>query len=305
MATNSPPCTEKLPSPVSVANSATTEHQQRLPADGSNNRQPFPPSSGRKSDENMQNNGQRQRKKRFGNKLKPHELDRQNKLLLEETFASKNYKKFFNVKLEENLNLANINVIKANKQMTAQLKGRPKKVTELKDGSLLVKVNSEEQSVLIRKIAKLDETKVTVVEHPTVNTIKGAIRYKNSPNFTEDDIFQELKQSQVTEIYRVKRKISDVIENTNIYILTFDRCILPKEVFIGWTRCEVKEYIPRPRRCFKCHAFNHGGKACRSDVSICVRCGDKVTHRNARDRLSVRIVAIIPLHLQQTVSTTS
>ena len=70
--------------------------------------------------------------------------------LLEETFTSKNYKKFFNIKPEENLNLANIYVIKANKQMTAQLKGRPKKVTELKDGSLLVEVNSEEQSMLAK-----------------------------------------------------------------------------------------------------------------------------------------------------------
>ena len=138
-----------------------------------------------------------------------------------------------------------------------------------------MKANSEEQSILIKNITKLDETKVTVIEHLTLNTIKGTIRYKNSLNFTENDIFQELKQSQDTEIYRVTKKISAAIENTNIYILTFDRCILPKEVFIGWTRCEVMEYIPRPRRCFKCHGFNHGSKACRSDISFCLQCGEE------------------------------
>ena len=96
-----------------------------------------------------------------------------------------------------------------------------------------MEVNSEEQSILIENITKLDETNVTVIEHPTLFTIKGTIRYKNNPTFTENYIFQELKQSQVTEICRVMRRISDAIENTNIYILTFDRCILPKEVFIG------------------------------------------------------------------------
>ena len=93
---------------------------------------------------NIRNEEQRKQKKKFGNKLNPHERFKQNQLLLKETFTSKNYKNFFNIKSEENLNLANLNVIKANKQMTGQLKSRPKKVTELKDGGLLVEVNSEE-----------------------------------------------------------------------------------------------------------------------------------------------------------------
>ena len=59
-------------------------------------------------------------------------------------------------------NLANIDVIKANKQMSEQIKGKPRKVTELRDGSLLVEVSNEQQSKLIQSIVKLDETKVTV-----------------------------------------------------------------------------------------------------------------------------------------------
>ena len=126
MTSNSSPCPESLPSLGSVANSTTKEHQQRLQANDSTYRQPFPPAGGRTSEGNIRNEEQRKQKRKFSNKLKPHERFKQHQLLLEETFTSKNYKEFFNIKLKENLKLANINVIKANKQMTAQLKGRQK-----------------------------------------------------------------------------------------------------------------------------------------------------------------------------------
>ena len=73
------------------------------------------------------------------------------------------------------------------------------------------------------------------------------------------------------DIYRVKRRANGNLEYTIIYVLTFDLCTLPKDVFIGWRRCEVREYTPRPRRCFKCQEFRHSSRGCRSDVSICVR----------------------------------
>ena len=61
-------------------------------------------------------------------------------------FNNVNYKRYFKIQANEERNLANINVIKANKQMTTHLNGKPKKVTEIRDGSLLVKVNSKQQS---------------------------------------------------------------------------------------------------------------------------------------------------------------
>lgn len=48
---------------------------------------------------------------------------------------------------------------------------------------------------------------------------------------------------------------------------------MPKDVSIGWTQCQVREYIPRPRRCYKCHRFGHSSTTCRKETSICVRCG--------------------------------
>lgn len=62
---------------------------------------------------------------------------------------------------------------------------------------------------------------------------------------------------------------------TPIYIVTFDVCTLPASVNLGWTKCSVRPYIPRPRRCFKCQAFGHGATACRRDSAVCYNCAQE------------------------------
>ena len=62
---------------------------------------------------------------------------------------------------------------------------------------------------------------------------------------------------------------------TSIYILTFNSCNLPEHVNLGWTRCSVRLYIPRPRRCFKCQRFGHGTNTCRQQTGLCSNCGEE------------------------------
>ena len=79
-------------------------------------------------------------------KPKPHEIYRQNKSILENLYSNKYYKKFFIIRSTEGINLAEINVIKANKQLEAVLAGKPKKATKIRDGTLLIEVANERQS---------------------------------------------------------------------------------------------------------------------------------------------------------------
>ena len=78
--------------------------------------------------------------------------------------------------------------------------------------------------------------------------------------------------------------MSGALERTTIYIVAFGECILPKQVAIGWTRCLVHEYIPAPRRCFKCNRYGHGIKTCRQEESTCVICGEQ-EHGSHCDRM--------------------
>ena len=120
----------------------------------------------------------------------------------------------------------------------------------------------------------MDETAVEVSEHKNLNQIKGTIHYKNQPGYTDQEITNELKRQNVAEVYNIKKRESGILQRTNIYIVTFDACILPQDVTIGWTRCSVREYIPAPRRCYKCNRFGHGSNSCRQENSLCVRCGE-------------------------------
>ena len=46
-----------------------------------------------------------------------------------------------------------------------RLGGEPKKITELREGKLLIEVQNEQQSVRVKEIEKSHDTKVTVTEH--------------------------------------------------------------------------------------------------------------------------------------------
>ena len=190
------------------------------------------------------------------NRLRPHERYAENQKILEDLFKKKHFIKFLTVKAISGENLADTNTIQANRQLCAVLGGPPKRITELKSGSLLVEVKDEEQSKNIHNLKQLNNIPITIEEHPTLNTIQGTIYYRNRPNHSDADILSELAGQQVTKIYRVKRRRGGVDEYTGVYILTFKLCSLPPDVHIGWTQCSVREYIPNPRRCYNCQVWS-------------------------------------------------
>merc|ERR1712055_563989 len=217
-------------------------------------------------------------------KLKPHQKYMQNQKILEDMFTNKYYKKFFTIKSANGESLSRINVIKASKQLKQTIKGKPKKVIELYNGNLLVEVSDEDQSREIKTIKKLDGISVIVEEHATLNQIKGTIKYLNHPGYDTDTILEELRPQGVSHVYQTqKRAKNGQLENSDIYLLTFDLCTLPKIVEVGWTRCEVREHIPRPRRCFECQKFGHGKNTCRNPIPICENCGQD-RHGDGCDR---------------------
>ena len=49
-----------------------------------------------------------------------------------------------------------MNLIKANNEQKKVIKGEPKKVTELLDGTLLVEICNEQRSILLQQLSKLN-----------------------------------------------------------------------------------------------------------------------------------------------------
>ena len=94
--------------------------------------------------------------------IKPNQS--RNKIKFENLFNNNYYKKFFTISSRNGSHLAEINVIRANKQLQHTLKGKPEKVAELRDGSLLVEVANEQLSDHLHNLNALDEIEVTIKE---------------------------------------------------------------------------------------------------------------------------------------------
>ena len=76
------------------------------------------------------------------------------------------------------------------------------------------------------------------------------------------------------------RKISGVLTPQPTLILTFDSRRLPEKIDAAWFKFKVKEFIPRPRRCYHCQAFGHVMGSCRTKIqglpAKCINCGKDV-----------------------------
>lgn len=168
--------------------------------------------------------------------------------------------------------MAELDVFKANRQLETALNGKPNKITETRTGTLIVEVKNQQQSTAIRNISTLADTEVDIIEHEYLNQTKGTIWYANQAKYSEEKLLEELKPLGAQAIYQTKKRLNNVLVPTPVYIITFKSCTLPAHINLGWTRCPVRLYIPRPRRCLKCQAFGHGAAACRKDATVCYNC---------------------------------
>ena len=174
------------------------------------------------------------------------------RLDMDALFKPDNFVKFFLISAADGSNLPEIDCITGNEELERLLKGKPTKITELRNGNLLVETANRQQSTAIASLLTLAGTAVKIAPHDKMNQVKGTIRYENRPNFTDDQILNALNRYHAVDIYRLRRKLNGALVPMPLYIVTFKKPNLPEYVRIGWTRCNVRIYVPRPRRCFKC-----------------------------------------------------
>ena len=195
---------------------------------------------------------------------------------IEEIRLTSPYKRFLTIKATDDaVDLRKINTIKAYEELSACLGGSPE-LSETRKGTLILQSRNEQITRKAKTIESLAGVPVTVEDHDRLNEARGTIWYANHPNFSEEEILNALEKYGVKNVYRTKRKQNNTLIPTSIYILTFNNCNLPTSVLLGWTKCSVRLYIPKPRRCFKCQAFGHGANNCRQEVGRCTNCSLEV-----------------------------
>lgn len=195
---------------------------------------------------------------------------------MEEFRLTPPYKKFLTIRAtDETIDLRKINTIKAYDELSTCL-GESPDLSETRKGTLIFQSKNELTTRKAKNITTLAGIPITVEDHDRLNETRGTIWYANHPNYSEEEILDGLRKYGVKAVYRTKQKQGNSLTPTSIYILTFDHCNLPSSVLLGWTKCSVRLYVPKPRRCFKCQAFGHGANNCRREVGRCVNCSLEV-----------------------------
>ena len=143
-------------------------------------------------------------------------------------------------------------------------------VKPLGSGLLLIEVDQKQVHDKFLQIKKLHNIPVSVSPHSSLNSSKGTIFCDNLDGMTDEQIREELEDQDVSSVYRIKKRDG---EYTSLYILTFNVTTLPKTVKIGYMRCKVRAYIPKPRRCFNCQGYGHGKNTC-SREPVCAKCAE-------------------------------
>jgi hypothetical protein len=150
--------------------------------------------------------------------------------------------------------------------------GTAKQVKKLRSGVLLVEVTREAQAISLLNLKSITSMGVSVTPHRTMNSCKGVVRSYDLAHMDADELLQNLKSQNVTEIRNIFVNRNNVKSKTNTMIFTFSQSKPPTSIKAGYLNVKVEQYIPSPLRCFQCQKYGHHKSVCRQ-AATCVQCG--------------------------------
>ena len=157
--------------------------------------------------------------------------------------------------------------------------GRKPKISPQNNRKILICTESKEESEKLMNLNVIGGSSVECKPHFSLNHSKGIIYAPQLLEYTIEKLEEELKADGVVKVERMMKKIEGVLVPQAGHILTFASVKLPDVVSPAWWTYKVKQFIPRPRRCFYCQEFGHVLASCRRKQqgkdSVCVNCGKK------------------------------
>ena len=144
--------------------------------------------------------------------------------------------------------------------------------------SIVVEVEKAEDSEALLKATSFLEVPVVVAPHRRLNSSCGVIRSWDFKNATPEEW---LTVQSIIDARPIISRRGGVEKKTPLWVLTFDTPTLPQYVKVAYHRLEVRPYIRKPLRCFKCQRFGHPGKYCRNK-EVCIQCGTAETHTDCK-----------------------
>lgn len=213
---------------------------------------------------------ERKRKKQEENSLEGSENESQ------EGMSGRKKTEMYNVviRFEGEEGVKRMDPLKMTKIIKTQV-GEIKYARVLRDGNLLIGCNSVSQCEKAQKLTSVGKVKVyktvRVGERKTWGS-RGVIT--GVPISVRMEEMRENLTVYNNTVKGVKRMTKGKEKKeTETVLIEFEEQNIPKEVFYGFIRYGVREYIPNPIRCYKCQGFGHLAKKCEGKRR-CARCGE-------------------------------
>lgn len=141
----------------------------------------------------------------------------------------------------------------------------------LNDGNLLIVCTSEEQAERAGKLQIIGKEKVVRVVRVGTSGSKGVI-YGIPLTTQMSELVKNLRE-KCDAVQSAKRLTRGVEKKaTESVLIEFNTKEMPRELYYGFMRYRVREFIHKPMRCFKCQKFGHAAKVCKGQQT-CAKCG--------------------------------
>jgi hypothetical protein len=159
---------------------------------------------------------------------------------------------------------------------------------KLRDGKMLIltkDARSAKHAMTITEVKGVCNVKVT--DHNDLNYVKASVYCEEIMNERLEDIKEQLKSQNVTDVARITRMERGKAVDTPLHILTFNSSKLEETVKIGWKVLKLRKYYPSPLKCTKCLIYGHTKKNCPEANEFCRGCA-MVRHEGECTRVGCR-----------------
>lgn len=144
----------------------------------------------------------------------------------------------------------------------------------LNDGNLLIRCENESQVEKALKMKEIGKIKVGNSGRLGVKNGGGSKGVITGVPMSVgmEEIKKSVKGGKIINAQRLKTTKEGVEKDSETVLFEFDEDNIPKKVFLGFLSYPVREFVPKPLRCFNCQRFGHIARNCK-EQRRCARCG--------------------------------